>query len=126
MGFDFIEMIDKAAANLATKGPELENHIREANKDGRFNFLNPNDPYYAYYRFKYQEVKDGKGKFYIKQIQKKSFNCIDIDASIVSQSSNQVQDHVQAVPDEPVQLAPKEPELFDFSAPMPAMSAQDL
>jgi hypothetical protein len=59
---NFIEMIDKAAANLATKGPELENHIREANKDGRFNFLNPNDPYYAYYRFKYQEVKDGKGK----------------------------------------------------------------
>lgn len=57
-----IEMIDKAAANLATKGPELENHIRETNKDGRFNFLNPNDPYYAYYRFKYQEVKDGKGK----------------------------------------------------------------
>jgi splicing factor 3A subunit 1 len=55
-------MIDKAAANLATKGPELENHIRETNKDGRFNFLNPNDPYYAYYRFKYQEVKDGKGK----------------------------------------------------------------
>lgn len=57
-----VEMIDKAAANLATKGPELENHIRETNKDGRFNFLNPNDPYYAYYRFKYQEVKDGKGK----------------------------------------------------------------
>lgn len=55
------EMIDKAAANLATKGPELENHIRETNKDGRFNFLNPNDPYYAYYRFKYQEVKEGKG-----------------------------------------------------------------
>lgn len=58
-----VEMIDKAAANLATKGPELENHIRETNKDGRFNFLNPNDPYYAYYRFKYQEVKDGKGKY---------------------------------------------------------------
>mgnify|MGYP001164513714 CR=1 FL=1 len=53
----------RSAANLATKGPELENHIRETNKDGRFNFLNPNDPYYAYYRFKYQEVKDGKGKY---------------------------------------------------------------
>jgi splicing factor 3A subunit 1 len=60
---NFIEMIDKAAANLATKGPELENHIREANKDGRFNFLNPSDPYYAYYRFKYQEVKEGKSKY---------------------------------------------------------------
>lgn len=66
-------MIDKAAANLATKGPELENHIRETNKDGRFNFLNPHDPYYAYYRFKYQEVKEGKSKHTHTHTQKLPF-----------------------------------------------------
>ncbi|KAI7905215.1 Pre-mRNA splicing factor PRP21 like protein-domain-containing protein [Cokeromyces recurvatus] len=98
-------MIDRAAANLSTKGPELENHIRENNKDGRFNFLNPNDPYYAYYRFKYQEFKEGKAQ----------------------QPSNQNEEQAQATPpQEPVNLAPKEPEPFEFSAPLPAMSAQDL
>ncbi|CAO3611281.1 unnamed protein product [Mucor fragilis] len=100
-----VEMIDKAAANLATKGPELENHIRETNKDGRFNFLNPNDPYYAYYRFKYQEVKDGKAP--------------QVNAS----AQEQVQEPVKL---QPVNLAPKEPEAFEFSATMPSMSAQDL
>ncbi|KAL7312060.1 SF3a splicing factor complex subunit [Mucor circinelloides] len=102
---DIRKMIDKAAANLATKGPELENHIRETNKDGRFNFLNPNDPYYAYYRFKYQEVKDGKAP----------------------QVNLNAQDRVQEpVKLQPVSLAPKEPEPFEFSATMPSMSAQDL
>lgn len=57
------EMIEKAAANLATKGPELEQKIREKNEDGRFNFLNPGDPYYAFYRFKYEEAKNGTGKY---------------------------------------------------------------
>ncbi|KAF1806424.1 Pre-mRNA splicing factor PRP21 like protein-domain-containing protein [Mucor lusitanicus] len=102
---DIRKMIDKAAANLATKGPELENHIRETNKDGRFNFLNPNDPYYAYYRFKYQEVKDGKAP----------------------QANANAQDRVQEpVKLQPVSLAPKEPEPFEFSATMPSISAQDL
>jgi hypothetical protein len=47
-------------------------------------------------------------------------------ANLVPQAGNQMQDRAQAVPEAPVQLAPKEPEPFDFSAPMPAMSAQDL
>ncbi|KAI9486809.1 MAG: Pre-mRNA splicing factor PRP21 like protein-domain-containing protein [Benjaminiella poitrasii] len=102
---DIRKMIDRAAANLSTKGPELENHIRENNKDGRFNFLNPNDPYYAYYRFKYQEFKEGKAQ----------------------QPTNQTTEQPQTVESqEPTNLMPKEPEPFDFSAPLPAMSAQDL
>ncbi|CAO3637828.1 unnamed protein product [Mucor hiemalis] len=102
---DIRKMIDKAAANLATKGPELENHIRETNKDGPFNFLNPNNPYYAYYRFKYQEVKEGK----------------------VSQAIDHVQDQQQDTPMQQAgEVAPKEPEPFEFSATMPSMSAQDL
>lgn len=118
-------MIDKAAANLATKGPELENHIRETNKDGRFNFLNPHDPYYAYYRFKYQEVKDGKGKLYSYTPLKKYF--FDVYKNIVPQNTGQSQDHVHEAPVErQVNLAPKEPEPFEFSATMPSMSAQDL
>ncbi|CEP09106.1 hypothetical protein [Parasitella parasitica] len=102
---DVRKRIDKAAANLATKGPELENHIRETNKDGLFNFLNPNDPYYAYYRFKYQEVKDGKAP------------------QVNGNAPERVHETVKL---QPVNLAPKEPELFEFSAIMPAMSAQDL
>ncbi|GAN07071.1 splicing factor 3A subunit 1 [Mucor ambiguus] len=102
---DIRKMIDKAAANLATKGPELEKHIRETNKDGRFNFLNPTDPYYAYYRFKYQEVKDGK------------------EPQVNANTQDRVQEPVEL---QPVNHAPKEPEPFEFSATMPSMSAQDL
>ncbi|KAI8990103.1 Pre-mRNA splicing factor PRP21 like protein-domain-containing protein [Pilobolus umbonatus] len=101
---DIRKMIDKAAANLATKGPELEIHIRETNKDGRFNFLNPNDPYYAYYRFKYQEFKEGRAP----------------------QKDAPTEHNEERIVEQPANLAPKEPQPFEFSATMPAMSAQDL
>jgi hypothetical protein len=59
-------VIEKDAAKLTTKGPELEQKILEENKHGRFNFLNPGDPYYACYRFKCEDAKNtatGKSLF---------------------------------------------------------------
>ncbi len=49
-------------------GPEFEERIRanEANNP-KFNFLNPNDPYHAYYQHKKKEFHEGdqQGMFHI-------------------------------------------------------------
>lgn len=122
-------MIEKAAANLATKGPELERKIREKNEDGRFNFLNPGDPYYAFYRFKYEEAKSGNGKERASSVSRTSANSLFFFFAVAPQANGHDQDQSQSaapVAQQPASLAPKEPEPFEFSATMPSMSAQDL
>ncbi|CEI87839.1 hypothetical protein G6F70_005568 [Rhizopus microsporus] len=97
-------MIDKAATHLATKPPELAKHILENDKEGKFSFLKEGDPYHAYYLFKFNEAKEGRAQ----------------PAEVTPGPT------AQAVTDTAVDLAPKKPEDFLFSATMPAMSAQDL
>ncbi|KAG1502675.1 hypothetical protein G6F46_010350 [Rhizopus delemar] len=98
-------MIDKAAAHLATKPPELAKHILENDKEGKFSFLKEGDPYHAYYLFKFNESKEGK-------------------APQMSEQMGEQTVHMHE--EQKVDLAPKKPEEFLFSAPLPAMSAQDL
>lgn len=44
-------------------GPEFEARIRQNEiNNPKFNFLNPNDPYHAYYRHKVNEFKEGKAQ----------------------------------------------------------------
>lgn len=51
-GFDF-----------SRNGPEFEARIRQNEiNNPKFNFLNPNDPYHAYYRHKVNEFKEGKAQ----------------------------------------------------------------
>ncbi|KAF7732489.1 splicing factor 3a, subunit 1 [Apophysomyces ossiformis] len=101
---DIRKFADKAAEHLAHKGPHLEEHIRENEKHNpKFCFLNPNDPYHAYYQFKLKEAREGK----------------------LTPKKQEVKDEqLEQAPEESLKL--KEPEAFEFSAPMPAMSAQDL
>lgn len=43
-------------------GPEFEARIRQNEiNNKKFNFLNPGDPYNAYYQHKVKEFKEGKG-----------------------------------------------------------------
>ncbi|KAG2226097.1 hypothetical protein INT45_011714 [Circinella minor] len=98
------ETIDTAAGILANKPPQLEDRIRENEKhNAKFCFLNPSDPYHAYYQFKLQEAREGK--LPTKSVTKEEKVDLDLDQ---------------------MDLRPKEPEPFEFSASMPAMSAQDL
>ena len=54
-------------------GPEFEDRIRGNEADNpKFNFLNPNDPYHAYYEHKLKEFREGDQlepgiKFYRKK-----------------------------------------------------------
>ncbi|KAI9259009.1 Pre-mRNA splicing factor PRP21 like protein-domain-containing protein [Phascolomyces articulosus] len=98
------ETIDTAAGILANKPPQLEDRIRENEKhNAKFCFLNPSDPYHAYYQFKLQEAREGK--LPTKTVAKEEKEELDLDQ---------------------MDLRPNEPESFEFSASMPAMSAQDL
>jgi len=60
-----IEIADKTAAYVAGSktGTLLEERLRQSEKNNaKFCFLNPTDPFHAYYAFKVQEAKSGKGK----------------------------------------------------------------
>lgn len=54
-------IVDKTATFVARNGPEFEEKIRgnEINNT-KFNFLNANDPYHAYYQHKVKEIAEGK------------------------------------------------------------------
>jgi hypothetical protein len=61
--FDSIGIIETTAAYVARSGPHFEDRIRENEKHNpRFCFLNPTDPYRAYYDFKIAEAR-GEGIF---------------------------------------------------------------
>jgi splicing factor 3A subunit 1 len=54
-------IIETTAAYVARSGPHFEDRIRENEKQNpRFCFLNPTDPYRAYYDFKISEAR-GEG-----------------------------------------------------------------
>ena len=53
--------MDKTGSFVARNGPEFETRIRQNELNNpKFNFLNPTDPYHAYYQHKVKEFKEGK------------------------------------------------------------------
>lgn len=56
-------IVDKTASFVARNGPEFENRIRQNEVNNpKFNFLQPTDPYHAYYQYKVTEFKEGRGQ----------------------------------------------------------------
>ena len=56
------DIVDKTASFVARNGIEFENRIRQNEiNNPKFNFLNPVDPYHAYYQHKVKEFKEGRG-----------------------------------------------------------------
>lgn len=54
-------IVDKTASFVARNGPEFEEKIRQNEiTNTKFNFLNHNDPYHAYYQHKVKEISEGK------------------------------------------------------------------
>lgn len=55
-------IVDKTASFVARNGPDFEARIKQNEiNNKKFNFLNPGDPYNAYYLHKVKEFKEGKG-----------------------------------------------------------------
>ncbi|CAF0930259.1 unnamed protein product [Adineta steineri] len=54
-------IVDKTASFVARNGPSFESKVKEAEaNNSKFNFLNPHDPYHAYYLHKVKESMEGK------------------------------------------------------------------
>ena len=53
--------MDKTASFVARNGPSFESKVKDAEaNNSKFNFLNPHDPYHAYYLHKVKEFMEGK------------------------------------------------------------------
>ncbi|KAL7986713.1 hypothetical protein Chor_012996 [Crotalus horridus] len=104
---------------LEINGPEFEARIRQNEiNNPKFNFLNPNDPYHAYYRHKVNEFKEGKAQEPSAAIPK----VMQAQQTAQQQLPQKVQAQViqeTVVPKEP-------PPEFEFIADPPSISAFDL
>ncbi|KAI8088908.1 Pre-mRNA splicing factor PRP21 like protein-domain-containing protein [Halteromyces radiatus] len=110
---DIRKTVDRAAQFLANKGPQLEERIRENERHNpRFCFMNPTDPYHAYYQYKLREARSASG--------------VMTNGAIQPDTVDQLQQPQEERQQPVVEVAPPEPDSFEFSVPMPAMSAQDL
>ncbi|NXD73681.1 SF3A1 factor, partial [Eolophus roseicapillus] len=112
-------IVDKTASFVARNGPEFEARIRQNEiNNPKFNFLNPNDPYHAYYRHKVSEFKEGKAQEPSAAIPK-----------VMQQQQTAQQQLPQKVQAQVIQetVVPKEPPPeFEFIADPPSISAFDL
>lgn len=116
--YNFKDIVDKTASFVARNGYEFENRIHQSEMGNKkFSFLNPGDPYHAYYQFKVQDFKDGTGKKIglLPGIQKLSISSI----------AQKQQELLKLATEQ--QFQPKEPPPeFEFVADPPSISALDL
>ncbi|KAG0241874.1 SF3a splicing factor complex subunit [Actinomortierella wolfii] len=100
------KVADKTAAFVATSGSgaQLEERLRQKEMNNpKFCFLNPSDPYHAYYAMKIKEAKEG-----------------------TAPQAVEVQAEAETAMEEVEFKPPEEPPALDFIASMPPVSAQDL
>uniref|UniRef100_A0A8C0YGK0 Splicing factor 3A subunit 1 n=1 Tax=Cyprinus carpio carpio TaxID=630221 RepID=A0A8C0YGK0_CYPCA len=112
-------IVDKTASFVARNGPEFEARIRQNEiNNPKFNFLNPNDPYHAYYRHKVNEFKEGKALEPSAAVPKVMQQQQAASQQLPQKVQAQVI-HETVVPKEP-------PPEFEFIADPPSISAFDL
>uniref|UniRef100_A0A8C9TD99 Splicing factor 3A subunit 1 n=1 Tax=Scleropages formosus TaxID=113540 RepID=A0A8C9TD99_SCLFO len=106
-------IVDKTASFVARNGPEFEARIRQNEiNNPKFNFLNPNDPYHAYYRHKVNEFKEGKAQ--------------EPSAAVPKVMQQQAMQQVQAQVIQETVVPKEPPPEFEFIADPPSISAFDL
>jgi splicing factor 3A subunit 1 len=102
---DIRSIVEKTAGYVARNGPVFEDRIREKEKHNpKFSFLSPNDAYSAFYLWRLNEVREGRG---------------------TAVSAGRAGEGAQTIVEEKPKGPPQPPE-FHFSARMPNISAQDL
>ncbi|XP_037798348.1 splicing factor 3A subunit 1-like [Penaeus monodon] len=116
-------IVDKTANFVARNGPEFEARIRQHEQNNpKFNFLNPGDPYHAYYQHKVNECRTGK----TGEKEPSAVPGLRPPQQSVSQAQQQKQQELlrSAVLEA---TAPKEPPPdYEFIADPPSISAFDL
>lgn len=111
-------IVDKTASFVARNGPEFEARIRQNEiNNPKFNFLNPTDPYHAYYRHKVNEFKEGKAQepsAAVPKVMQQQASSQQLPQKVQAQVI-----HESMVPKEP-------PPEYEFMADPPSISAFDL
>jgi splicing factor 3A subunit 1 len=102
---DIRTIVERTAGYVARNGRPFEDRIREQQAaNHKFSFLNPNDAYAAFYQWRLEEIKDGRGT--------------TVAAGPVGDSG--------ASKEPEKAKGPAQPPEFHFSARMPNISALDL
>ena len=102
---DIRAIVEKTAGYVVRNGLVFEDRIREKEKHNpKFSFLSANDAYSAFYQWRLNEVREGRG---------------------TAVSAGRAGEGAQAVVEEKPK-GPASPPEFHFSARMPNISAQDL
>ncbi|MBN3280573.1 SF3A1 factor, partial [Polyodon spathula] len=115
-------IVDKTASFVARNGPEFEARIRQNEiNNPKFNFLNPNDPYHAYYRHKVNEFKEGKALEPSAAVPK-----VMQQQALQNASQQQLPQKVQAQVIHETVVPKEPPPEFEFIADPPSISAFDL
>ncbi|KAF8333989.1 Pre-mRNA splicing factor PRP21 like protein-domain-containing protein [Cantharellus anzutake] len=107
---DIRTIVDSTAGFVAVSANpiQFEEKIRENHRqDPKFSFLNPADPYHAYYRHRIERTREG--------------DVDGADRSVVPTPAAET-----ARPDGPLSTAPKEPPTLPFVVEVPHKSALDL
>ncbi|XP_035224925.1 splicing factor 3A subunit 1-like isoform X2 [Stegodyphus dumicola] len=108
-------IVDKTASFVARNGPEFEARIRQNEiNNKKFNFLNPGDPYNAYYQHKVKEFREGKGAPDVNVTHTPPLKSIAAAKADVLKLTE-----IQIVPKEP-------PPDYEFIIDPPSISAFDL
>lgn len=104
---------------MARNGPEFEHRVQQSEVGNKkFGFLNPGDPYHAYYQFKVRESREGNVKDFavLPGLQK---------LSVTSAAQQKQQELLKQATE--TQFVPKDPPVdFEFCAEAPSISALDL
>jgi splicing factor 3A subunit 1 len=118
-------IVDKTAGFVARNGPEFEQRIKQNEVNNpKFNFLNPGDPYHAYYQHRVKEIREGKDEPPPPATEPsaggKAVTAADAMKARQSELLKQAQKEKEPPP-------PKEaPADFEFIADPPSISAFDL
>ncbi|ANB12320.1 Prp21p [Sugiyamaella lignohabitans] len=105
---DVRAVVEKTVDYIARRGDAFLERIRNSNDSARFSFVKENDPYYNYYNWRLEQHKSG-------QVKAQTSNGKDGDSTEDSGSTVATKS-----------TTPKEPYKFEFSTPLPPISAQDL
>lgn len=114
-------IVDKTAGFVANSknGPEFEARIQQNEKNNpKFNFLNPGDPYHAYYRNKVRDFQEAREKGEPIPI-----GTTTTSSSVTAQQKSAKQLEQLA---EPPLIVKGPPAPFEFSAEPPTLQAMEL
>ena len=116
-------IVDKTATFVARNGPEFEDKIRQNEiTNSKFNFLNANDPYHAYYQHKVKEIAEGKAPEPVNTQAPTSAN--NIQSHLQKLSINQADNKSKFI--EQIIIPKEPPPDFEFVVDAPSLSPLDI